>query len=189
MFSHCKLSKLPNGYLTETKGLHKLNKYLITGVFAYFAMSLSFADKDFKGNKHHNCSNVKDHGIFRRRKRCHSSCFCAPHFTEKNRSWQSQLSRILFLQSTYVTKREQLSSRNPCFSDKMLKYLVNFKMPQFLKQLHPALLQTRQNLCRLAQRAITTTCESSEASREEWEDHGSLCRLGHFSCLMCIHTQ
>lgn len=142
-------------------------------MLAYFAMSLSFVDKDFKENKNHNCPNVEHHSIFRRRKSCNStedyssSCFCATPFTQKNRSWQSQVSRILLLQSTYAMQRVQLRSRNSCFSDKILKHILNFKMPLFFKNLRPALLQ---NVCRLAQRALTTTRESSEASREGRED-------------------
>lgn len=142
-------------------------------VLAYFAMSLSFVDKDFKENKTHNCPDVEDHSVFRRRKSCNSmeeyssSCFCATHFTQKNRSWQVQVSRILSLQSTYATQRVQLQSRNSRFSDKILKRLWNFKMPPFFKNLRPALLQIP---CRLMQRALTTTRESGEASREGRED-------------------
>lgn len=35
---------------------------------------------------------------------------------------------------SFSGQRVQLGSRNSCFCDKMLKYLVNFKMPQFLKE-------------------------------------------------------
>lgn len=52
----------------------------------------------------------------------------------------------------------------------MLQYLVNFQMPQFFKKLNPAFLQTRRDRCRLVPRALTTTRESGEASREEGED-------------------
>lgn len=70
MFSHGKLSKLPNGYLTKTKGLHRLNQ--VFNHMSACVFRLSFTDKDFTENKKHNCTNVKDHNIFRRRKSCNS---------------------------------------------------------------------------------------------------------------------
>lgn len=65
---------------------------------------------------------------------------------------------------SFSGQRVQLGSRNSCFCDKMLKYLVNFKMLQFLNETasHPP--------PKLVQRAFTTTCMSREASREGKED-------------------